>query len=66
MNIMDTYIKFASKIMINSQISYPGYKINRLYGQEIHFLGYGLPGHILIYDPENHFLGNTQAICKVE
>ena len=43
---------------MNSQISDPGYKINKLYGQEIHFLGYGLPGHILIYNLENHFLGN--------
>ena len=48
-----------SKIMLNSQIQYPGYEINRSYGQANHFLGYSLPGHILIYDQENHFLGNV-------
>ena len=45
--------------MLNSQIQYPGYEINMSYGQAIHFLGYNLPGHILIYDLENHFLGNV-------
>ena len=51
--------KFTSKIMLNSQIQYPGCEINRSYRQAINFLGYNLPGHILIYDLENHFLGNV-------
>ena len=45
--------------MLNSQIQYPGYEINRSYGQATCFLGYSLPGRILIYDQENRFLGNV-------
>ena len=44
---------------INSQIQYPGYRINRSYDQATHFLGNDFLGRILIYDQENHFLGNV-------
>ena len=44
---------------INSQIQYPGYRINRSYDQATRFLGNDFLGCILIYDQENRFLGNV-------
>ena len=52
--------------MLNSQIQYPGYEINMSYGQATRFLGYSLPGHILIYDQENCFLGNCKRMRLVQ